>query len=158
MLQSLKMCFLSLKNGLETQYLLRIMRHLIWALSTQRMKHSDMVRQQTVLWTLEITKVLNKDLKRHNLAALSRYYNVELVSHHRAIYDAEATGYIFIKMLQQLKEAGITKHNELNTLAREDAYKLGLPDHATILVKSQEGLKNLFKIVSDSLTTSFYQV
>lgn len=111
-----------------------------------------------VVDTLEITKVLNKDLKRHNLAALSRYYNVELVSHHRAIYDAEATGYIFIKMLQQLKEAGITKHNELNTLAREDAYKLGLPDHATILVKSQEGLKNLFKIVSDSLTTSFYQV
>ena len=111
-----------------------------------------------VVDTLEITKVLNKDLKRHNLAALSRYYNVELVSHHRAIYDAEATGYIFIKMLQQLKEAGIKKHNELNSLAREDAYKLGLPDHATILVKSQEGLKNLFKIVSDSLTTSFYQV
>ncbi|CAD2076731.1 PolC-type DNA polymerase III [Phocicoccus pinnipedialis] len=111
-----------------------------------------------VIDTLEITKVLNKDLKRHNLAALSRYYNVELVSHHRAIYDAEATGYIFIKMLQQLKEVGIKKHSELNTLAREDAYKLGLPDHAIILVKTQEGLKNLFKIVSDSLTNSFYQV
>lgn len=111
-----------------------------------------------VVDTLEITKVLNKDLKRHNLAALSRYYNVELVSHHRAIYDAEATGYIFIKMLQQLKEAGIEKHNELNSLAREDAYKLGLPDHAVILVKDQLGLKNLFKIVSDSLTNSFYQM
>lgn len=114
--------------------------------------------ENPVIDTLEITKVLNKSLKRHNLAALAKHYNVELVSHHRAIYDAEATGFIFIKMLQQLKENDIYTHEAINTLAREDAFKLSKPSHATILVKNQEGLKNLFKIVSDSLTESFYQV
>src|SRR5699024_7344418 len=114
--------------------------------------------ENPVIDTLEITKVLNKSLKRHNLAALAKHYNVELVSHHRAIYDAEATGFIFIKMLQQLKENDIFTHEAINTLAREDAFKLSKPSHATILVKNQTGLKNLFKIVSDSLTESFYQV
>src|SRR5699024_5936723 len=70
----------------------------------------------------------------------------------------EATGFIFIKMLQQLKENDIFTHEAINTLAREDAFKLSKPSHATILVKNQTGLKNLFKIVSDSLTESFYQV
>lgn len=114
--------------------------------------------ENPVIDTLEITRVLNKDLKRHNLAALAKHYNVELVSHHRAIYDAEATGFIFIKMLAQLKNAGIATHQDINTLARDDAFKLSKPSHATILVKNQIGLKNLFKIVSDSLTDSFYQV
>ena len=33
-----------------------------------------------------------------------------------------------------------------------------MPSHVTLLVKTQAGLKNLFKIVSYSLTDNFYKV
>ncbi|MFD2829737.1 PolC-type DNA polymerase III [Corticicoccus populi] len=111
-----------------------------------------------VIDTLELSRTVNTDFKKHGLNILAKKYNVELTQHHRAIYDAEATAYIFIKMLQQIKSLGITNHKEINTkLAKEDAYKRAMPSHITLLVQTQEGLKNLFKIVSHSLTDHFYR-
>ncbi|GAA3719177.1 DNA polymerase III subunit alpha [Salinicoccus jeotgali] len=111
-----------------------------------------------VIDTLELSRSINKDFKKHGLNILAKRYNVELTQHHRAIYDAEATAYIFIKMLSQLKKAGIENHNHINEkLADQDSYKRAMPTHVTILVKNQEGLKNLFKIVSQSLTDNFYK-
>lgn len=114
--------------------------------------------QNGVIDTLELSRTINTDFKKHGLNILAKKYNVELTQHHRAIYDAEATAYIFIKMLQQIKSLGITNHKEINTkLAKDDAYKRAMPSHVTFLVKTQEGLKNLFKIVSHSLTDHFYR-
>lgn len=60
-----------------------------------------------------------------------------------------ATAYIFIKMVQQMKELGVTNHKDINQkLSNEDAYKRARPTHVTLIVQTQEGLKNLFKIVS----------
>ena len=54
---------------------------------------------------------------------LAKKYGVELTQHHRAIYDTEAAAYIFIKMVQQMKELGVLNHNEINKkLSNEDAY------------------------------------
>src|SRR5699024_12429504 len=89
----------------------------------------------------------------------AKKYNVELTQHHRAIYDAEARAYIFIKMLYQLKQLNVMNHKDINDrLMTRDAYKRSMPSHVTLLVKTQEGLKNLFKIVSWSLTDNFYKM
>lgn len=111
-----------------------------------------------VIDTLELSRSINKDFKKHGLNILAKKYSVELTQHHRAIYDAEATAYIFIKMLAQIKKLGIENHSHINEkLSDEDSYKRAMPTHVTILVKNQEGLKNLFKIVSASLTDHFYR-
>ncbi|MFC3419689.1 PolC-type DNA polymerase III [Salinicoccus hispanicus] len=111
-----------------------------------------------VIDTLELSRAINKDFKKHGLNILAKKYNVELTQHHRAIYDAEATAYIFIKMLSQIKKLGIDNHSHINEkLSDEESYKRAMPMHVTILVKNQEGLKNLFKIVSASLTDHFYR-
>jgi DNA polymerase-3 subunit alpha (Gram-positive type) len=111
-----------------------------------------------VIDTLELSRTVNTDFKKHGLNILAKKYNVELTQHHRAIYDAEATAYIFMKMLHQIKALGVINHKEINTkLAKDDAYKRAMPSHVTLLVKTQEGLKNLFKIVSHSLTDHFYR-
>ncbi len=60
-----------------------------------------------VIDTLELSRAINKDFKKHGLNILAKKYNVELTQHHRAIYDAEATAYIFIKMLSQIRKLGI---------------------------------------------------
>src|SRR5699024_2790111 len=111
-----------------------------------------------VIDTLELSRTINKDFKKHGLNILAKKYNVELTQHHRAIYDAEATAYIFIKMLSQIRKLGVENHREINsTLADPDSYKRSMPTHVTILDKNQTGLKNLFKIVSGSLTDHFYK-
>ncbi|EKU50482.1 PolC-type DNA polymerase III [Staphylococcus massiliensis] len=111
-----------------------------------------------VIDTLELSRTVNTEYGKHGLNFLAKKYGVELTQHHRAIYDTEATAYIFIKMLKQLKELNVTNHNEINTkLSNEDAYKRARPSHVTLIVQNQQGLKNLFKIVSSSLVTYFYR-
>ena len=89
-------------------------------------------------------------MKNHRLNTLSKKLNVELTQHHRAIYDAEATGYLLIKILKEAKEKGITFLDELNEHGKsETSYKRSRPYHCTLLAQNQVGLKNLFKLVSD---------
>ncbi|MGV3243814.1 PolC-type DNA polymerase III [Staphylococcus sp. 11261D007BR] len=111
-----------------------------------------------VIDTLELSRTINTSYGKHGLNFLAKKYGVELTQHHRAIYDTEATAYIFIKMLAQLKELGIENHQDINTkLSNEDAYKRARPQHITLIVQNQKGLKNLFKIVSESLVTYYYR-
>lgn len=61
-------------------------------------------------------------------------------------------------MVQQMKELGVTNHKDINQkLSNEDAYKRARPTHVTLIVQTQEGLKNLFKIVSASLVKYYYR-
>src|SRR5699024_9297438 len=48
--------------------------------------------------TLELSRFLLPDLGNHRLNTLCKHLDVELTQHHRAIYDAEATGYLFWKL------------------------------------------------------------
>ena len=112
-----------------------------------------------VIDTLELARFLYPQLGNHRLNTLCKHLDVELVQHHRAIYDAEATGYLFWKFIQQLIEKNITKHNELNNhLGQGKAYQHSRPFHCTLLAKNQEGLKNLYKLVSASHLNYFYRV
>ncbi|WP_105992399.1 PolC-type DNA polymerase III, partial [Staphylococcus agnetis] len=111
-----------------------------------------------VIDTLELSRTINTSYGKHGLNFLAKKYGVELTQHHRAIYDTEATAYIFIKMLAQLKEKNVHNHKDINQcLSNEDAYKRARPQHVTLIVQNQTGLKNLFKIVSESLVTYYYR-
>lgn len=112
-----------------------------------------------VIDTLELARFLIPELKNHRLNTLSKHLDVELTQHHRAIYDAEATGYILWKLVKQLLERDITNHNELNNhMGEGNAYQRSRPYHCTILAKTEEGLKNLYKLVSYSHIDYFYRV
>lgn len=111
-----------------------------------------------VIDTLELSRTINTEYGKHGLNFLAKKYGVELTQHHRAIYDTEATAYIFIKMLKQLEELGVNNHKDINqSLSNEDAYKRARPNHVTLIVQNQQGLKNLFKIVSESLVHYYYR-
>ncbi|UXR77511.1 PolC-type DNA polymerase III [Staphylococcus sp. IVB6227] len=111
-----------------------------------------------VIDTLELSRTINTSYGKHGLNFLAKKYGVELTQHHRAIYDTEATAYIFVKMLAQLKELEVHNHQDINQkLSNEDAYKRARPQHVTLIVQNQTGLKNLFKIVSQSLVKYFYR-
>lgn len=79
---------------------------------------------------------------------ISKKFDIELTQHHRAIYDAEATGYILIKLLKDASKQGIEYHDQFNDyMGKGGAYKRARPSHCTLLAQTEKGLKiylNLF--------------
>src|SRR5690606_5579799 len=112
-----------------------------------------------VIDTLELARFLYPEFANHRLNTLAKRFNIELTQHHRAIYDAEATGYLFLKMLKDATEKGIEYHDQFNDyMGVGDAYKRARPSHCTLLAQTEAGLKNLFKLVSISHLNYFYRV
>lgn len=105
---------------------------------------------QPVVDTLEVSRLLHPEQSRHTLDSLCRKYNVVLEHHHRANQDAEATGYLMFKLLDDLKE----KYHEddlgkMNDFSNGEGYKRARPTHITILAKNQlPGLRNLYELTS----------
>ena len=110
--------------------------------------------------TLPLARFLYPEMKGFRLNTLAKKLDVNLEHHHRAIYDAEATGYIYYAMLKDAEEQyDIKFHDQFNQyMGQNDAYKHEHPFHATILAQTQAGLKNLFKLMSDGMTKYFYRV
>ncbi|MDQ0214264.1 DNA polymerase-3 subunit alpha (Gram-positive type) [Oikeobacillus pervagus] len=112
-----------------------------------------------VIDTLELARFLYPHMKNHRLNTLAKKFDVELTQHHRAIYDAEATGYLLIKMLKDAHELEIFYHDEFNHhMGEGDAYKRARPYHCTLIAQNQTGLKNLFKLVSLAHLQYYYRV
>ncbi|GKW44870.1 DNA polymerase III PolC-type [Planococcus sp. NCCP-2050] len=109
--------------------------------------------------TLELARMLHPELKNHRLNTLAKKFGIELTQHHRAIYDTEATSYLLTHLLKEAHQKGILYHDELNDyVGGGDSYKRSRPTHCTLLAQNDEGLKNLFKLVSASHIDYFYRV
>ncbi|MBI0578492.1 PolC-type DNA polymerase III [Neobacillus cucumis] len=112
-----------------------------------------------VIDTLELGRFLYPELKNHRLNTLAKKFDIELTQHHRAIYDAEATGYLLLKMLKDSLEKGIEYHDQFNdNMGKGNAYQRARPYHCTLLAQTEVGLKNLFKLVSIAHIEYYYRV
>ncbi|UPQ85464.1 PolC-type DNA polymerase III [Ignavigranum ruoffiae] len=109
--------------------------------------------------TLELSRLVNPDLRAHGLKVLTKRYQINLEQHHRAVYDSEATGFLLFKLLAQAEEQfQMTSLIQLNEdMGNKEAFKNAKPFHVSILVKEQAGLKDLFKLVSVSNVKCFYR-
>lgn len=110
--------------------------------------------------TLEVSRLLHPEQTRHTLDSLAKKYNVVLEHHHRANQDAEATGYLMFKLLDafnaRFHEADLGKMNDYAKYGQ--VYKRAKPSHMSVLALNQEGLKNMYKLVSLASTKYFYRI
>ncbi|MBM7837683.1 DNA polymerase-3 subunit alpha (Gram-positive type) [Alkalihalobacillus xiaoxiensis] len=113
--------------------------------------------QNPVIDTLELGRFLYPEFKNHRLNTLCKKFDIELVSHHRAIYDTQATAYLLWKMVKDASEREIVYHDELNNHMGQGNFHRQRPFHATILVTSQVGLKNLYKLVTMSHVEYYFR-
>ncbi len=60
------------------------------------------------LCTVKLSRRLLPDIANHKLKTVAEFYEVDLRDHHRAGPDARATAHIFINLLTQLREGGVT--------------------------------------------------
>ncbi|EHN59548.1 PolC-type DNA polymerase III [Oenococcus kitaharae] len=113
-----------------------------------------------VLDTLNLARWLYPNFGRYTLDFLSKKFNVNLEHHHRAIDDSTATGMLLHLFLKEAEEKyGIVYDEQLNEHTDDhDSWRQTRPTHLSILVKNQIGLKNLYKLVSESNVNYYYRV
>ncbi|MGL4949913.1 MAG: exonuclease domain-containing protein, partial [Anaeroplasmataceae bacterium] len=104
--------------------------------------------------TLNLIRVMYSDrLFSFNLKAMSSLFAIKQESHHRAIDDARVTGLAFLNILKDLYSKDIVNLNDLNLkLDSSNIWRSSHSKHLNVLAKNQTGLKNMYKILSDSLT------
>lgn len=107
--------------------------------------------------TLALARVVLPELSRHRLDTLTKYFNVSLENHHRAYDDAHATGEVFLCLLQKAGykppyeiSASFNRQFDLSRLNRFSGYQ------ATLYARTQEGIYNLYELVSKSHLHGMY--
>lgn len=111
-----------------------------------------------VVDTLQLCRRMFPELKKHKLNIVAKHLGVRLVNHHRAVDDSEACAFILAKCFEILKEKNIHTLEDIHhSLDGITDYKRANSYHAVILVKNQVGLRNLYKIVSESHLKYYYK-
>jgi DNA polymerase-3 subunit alpha (Gram-positive type) len=77
------------------------------------------------------------ELKKHNLAALTKHFNVKLENHHRACDDAMATAHIFLKLFAKLEDMGVEKVSDINSALAGKIDIKSLKTYHCILLKER---------------------
>ena len=101
--------------------------------------------------TLALSRALLPELKRHKLDTVSNYLALPKFNHHRASDDAMVCGRIMEKFLPMLRQQGAKTLSDIGTVC-ERLHKADTSKsyHMILLVKNKTGLKNLYKMVSES--------
>ena len=116
--------------------------------------------KNTLIDTLQLSRILDTGMGRHGLSYVAKRYGVDFdeESHHRGEYDAEATALVFHKMMKKLATINITKISDLKKLInKEDMHKIGNGYHIVLFAKNNLGLRSLFELVSYANTKYFYK-
>ena len=112
----------------------------------------------TFIDTVAVSRYVNKDLSKHNLDALAKYFDLGDFNHHRAFEDAHMLALIYGKLCQKLVAEGIKSVDQLrNNMSGSCDPKKIKTYHQIILVKNQTGLKNLYKLVSFSYLDYYHR-
>jgi DNA polymerase-3 subunit alpha (Gram-positive type) len=108
--------------------------------------------------TLTLSRELLPKLKRHKLNLVAKHLGVQLHRHHRAKDDAQATAGILVKLLEILEDKNVKVLEDINTAFVHTTNINSLENnHATILVKNETGLRNLYILASKSHIDYFYR-
>lgn len=110
----------------------------------------------TYLDTVALSKFVNPDLKKHKLDVLAEYFKLGDFNHHRACDDAEMLANILFAMFEKLKNDGIDDTQKMVNEMSAKVDPLKLPTyHQILLVKNKVGLKNLYRLISESYLRYF---
>ena len=106
---------------------------------------------------MELSRSVFPTLRSHKLNIIANHLNVDLLNHHRAVDDAKATAEILLKIFDLLKEKGITSFKDINQLNENRDFTKLETFHVVLLAKNLTGLKNLYRLVSESHINYFHR-
>lgn len=108
--------------------------------------------------TLTMARALMKEIGKHNLKKLASYFKIDMGHHHRALDDAICSSKVMFKLMERAEKSGCHRVSELNALMNnEQILKTEQGRHVIIYAKNQDGIKDLYKIVSKAHVEYFYR-
>lgn len=119
-------------------------------------RHNQVKLSLPLLDTLSLARARVPGLKSYGLSALTQHFKVILTQHHRALADAEATAEVLLKLL-------LDDHGEWlpESVLREPAsqsHTVGRPTPVVLLMRRQEGIETLYRMISASHLDTYYRV
>ena len=111
--------------------------------------------------TVPMSQIMLPELPKHKLNFVAEHFGLGGFNHHRGCDDAEVLGQIFIRLSKMLMEQYplllITVDMINSLLANEENAKASSQAfHQIIIVRNNTGLKNLYRLISDS-NLKFYK-
>lgn len=120
---------------------------------TAALKRNNMELDFSYLDTVPMCQKMLPNLPKHKLNFVAEHFGFEF-NHHRGYDDAEVLGKIFIELVNKIVDENprmFVTVDMINSLVANDDNVLSLqPYHQIILVRNNTGLKNLYKLISDS--------
>ncbi len=123
-----------------------------WAFVSKAFEAHGLSHDHPVLDTLSLSRNLLKGQKSHKLSAVCKTLGISLKNAHRAVHDARATAEALMIMLPRVD--GLEKLSDLNRAFDGGA---GSSHHIILLAASQEGLTNLYRLVSEAHLNHFHK-
>lgn len=111
----------------------------------------------TVVDLMELAKALYGDIKKFALKSVAKHCNIALSELHTANSYAGTYVKLFNKMADALRVKNINSIDMINSEFNSGDYTKTNYYHAIILVKNQQGMKNLYKIISESHLNYFFK-
>ena len=105
--------------------------------------------------TVAFSRVMLPELKKHKLNIIAKHLGISLENHHRASDDAKATAEIFLELINRVEENNYIFDENINNIPTEWAIYKNESFNGLIYAKNLVGLKNLYKLVSES-SLKFY--
>lgn len=128
-------------------------------IQTKLLENKKELLKNPVIDTLALSRILVPVSKNYRLGTVAKKYQLEYneIDAHRADYDANVLKDIFKKQLKDLSENyGIDNLFDIEKIIDDKVYNLQRGYHVSVYAKNQNGLKDLFKLVSKAHTKSFY--
>ena len=105
--------------------------------------------------TLALSKYFYAENRSHNLGSLCKRLEIDYdpEAAHRADYDAEVLSKCFSALKTRLLDEGLVTLEQLSTLPIKPELlkqRTFRPSHVTVYCKNKQGLKDLYKIISNS--------
>ncbi len=107
----------------------------------------------TAIDSLILAQNLLPELGKYKLDTVANHLNLPAFNHHRASDDAATVAYMLIPFFKLLEEMGVTTLQGINPAMvplRGKGKARRQPKHLIVLAKSQDGLRNLYHLISDS--------
>ena len=109
----------------------------------------------TTIDTLDMSRAILKERRAYRLGNIARNYHISYDEEvaHRADYDAEVLGDVFLCLLKDAEKMGANTIRDIQeAIQDDDAFKKGRSSHTILIAKNKQGLKDLYKLVSMSNT------
>ncbi len=121
-------------------------------------KYNYRLINNTVIDTLIVARMIHPKAKKFKLENYVSRLGVEydLAAAHRADYDAHVLAQAWILTFSFLRNLNINTEQDLATYLSHDLYAKTFSHEVTVLVKNQAGLKDLFHLISLTLTNNYF--